>query len=360
MHTLSHLSSDGPIGVDALPGQRHSLTLPDGTPLALVQLTGPQGAPLAHAASGLPTPLLVLHSVNAAASAFEMAPLVLRQALRRPVVVIDLPGFGASGRPDIAYTPRVMQQALAAALDWTRNHVAPGAVDVLALSLACEFATEVALQQPQAVRTLALVSPTGMEARRAAETYADGDTRAPGWARRLLRGTPLGAGLFWLLTRRPVIRWFLARSWGRADFDQRLLAHAQRTAGQAGARFAPLDFVAGALFTRGIIERYRALPVPVWVAHGTRGSFNDFGACPSRTGVGEGGASHPVERSVFDTGAMPHAEQADAFDAAYLRFLHSQRLVDALSPRPPAGAGLAAGTAAPAAPPRAPIVTAGL
>lgn len=335
MHTLPP-SPHGPVGVDTLPGRRHDLLLPDGSRIALVRLDGPT-------LGGPAVPLLLVHSVNAAASAAEMSPMALREAARRPVALLDLPGFGASDRPDVMHTPQRMQQAVVTAIDALH---AGGAsqVDLMALSLGCEFAAGAVLQRPGAVRTLALVSPTGMEARREAERL-DGRTRETPWLRRLLRRSPLGGWLYRLLTQPWSVRWFLARSWGRDEADARLLAHALRCAAQPGARFAPLDFLTGALFTRGVIERYRQLPVPLWVAHGNRGSFTDFGACPQRTEP-EGAPSQLVERTVFDTGAMPHCELPDSFDAAYQRFLQVRALREALSPRPGAGTAAQAARAA--------------
>jgi pimeloyl-ACP methyl ester carboxylesterase len=266
-------------------------------------------------------PLLLVHSVNAAASAIEMLPVFERQARRRPVLALELPGFGAADRPDVHYSPQMMQEAIAAAIDWIGVHVAPVPIDVMALSLSCEFATEVALRQPHTVRTLALVSPTGMEQQRLDERYEGGRTRGVQALRVLLRRAAIGQALYSALTSRLSMRWFLSRTWGTSEFDPRLLEHGRRCAQAPGARHAPLDFVAGALFTRGIIERYRRLPVPVWVAHGRHGSFDDYDACPERTGDGLSLASHRVVRTVFDTGAMPHFQQADAFDAAYENFL---------------------------------------
>ena len=49
---------------------------------------GPQGE-----ASGLP-PLLLIHSINAAASAAEVEPLFTHYRQQRPVYAIELPGFG--------------------------------------------------------------------------------------------------------------------------------------------------------------------------------------------------------------------------------------------------------------------------
>jgi pimeloyl-ACP methyl ester carboxylesterase len=288
-----------------------------------------------HGASntGAP-PLLLVHSVNATASAIEMLPVFERQARRRPVVALELPGFGAADKPDVRYSPRMMQDAIAAAIDWIGAHVSSAPIDVMALSLSCEFAAEVVLHQPQAVRTLALVSPTGMEQQRLDERYESGRTRGADAVRVLLRRAAVGRALYSVVTTRPSMRWFLSRTWGTSKFDPRLLEHGRRCAQAPGARHAPLDFVAGALFTRGIIERYRRLSVPIWVAHGRHGSFDDFGACPERTGDALSLASHRVVRTVFDTGAMPHFQQADAFDAAYEKFLAGAAERDDASLRP--------------------------
>jgi pimeloyl-ACP methyl ester carboxylesterase len=253
-----------------------------------------------------------VHSVNAAASAIEMLPLLIDQAAKRPVVAVELPGFGRSDRRDIDHTPLLMRDALVTTLDWMALYVSAQPVDIVALSLGCEFATEAVLKQPQRCRSLALISPTGMQKRHAIERWEPGRTReAKAW-RRLLRRTPLGAALFNGLTTQTSMHWFLSRMWGGSDYDRRLLEHGLRCSRQAGARFAPLDFVSGALFTRGMVERYAALPVPVWVAHGNRGSFTDFDACPAA-----------LRRTVFDGGAMPHFERSDEFVEAYERFIAS-------------------------------------
>ncbi|HEY6132758.1 MAG TPA: alpha/beta hydrolase [Rubrivivax sp.] len=276
---------------------------------------------VSNAGAHADVPLLLIHSVNATASAIEMAPVFERQASRRPLVALELPGFGSSARPAVQHTPGMMSNAIAAALAWTRSQVADVPVDVMALSLACEFAAETALTNPDDVRSLALISPTGMESRRAQERYEEGRTRENKWLRRLLRHPSIGPALYRLLTKRASMRWFLSRAWGTKDFDQRLLEYGRLCAGQPGAHHAPLDFVSGALFTRGIIERYRLLPMPVWVVHGQKGSFTDFKACPTHAGSVGNARPHRVTRTAFDTGSMPHCEWPEEFDAAYDRFL---------------------------------------
>lgn len=258
-------------------------------------------------------PLVLVHSVNATASVIEMHALFRRQSQRRTVVAIDLPGFGASDRLPGPYTPGLMVRAIHDALDWTRRHVGPAPADVAALSLGCEFAALAALAEPGSMRSLALISPTGMERKRIGEAFAGGRARESRSIAGLLHLPGVGRGLYAALTTRPVMRWFLGRSRGTRHFDEALLVHGHANARMPGAHHAPLGFLAGALFTRGIVACYRQLALPVLVAHGRRGSFTDFEA------YGHVAAQSPGQwqRRVFDTGAMPHLEWAAEFDAAY-------------------------------------------
>ncbi len=317
--SLGGTPSHGPTGsVASLPWPSTMIDV-DGVRVALYDTEAHTGG-VSPSRQFQDVPLLVVHSINAAPSAFEWEPFVLRQARRRRVVALDLPGFGQSDKPDRPYSPAQMAAAISAAIEW----IDAPEVDIAALSLGCEFATQAVLAGPRRIRSLALVSPSGMEGRRVGEKYADSDTREVSWMRRLLRSgrsQGLGRMVYRMLTLPAVMHFFMARSWGTRRYDPRLLTHARRCAQLAGAQHAPLDFVAGALFTKGIVERYRALPVPVWVAHGRRGSFTDFGACPDRTGSAAAGNTFRLQREVFDGGSMPHFEMADAFDAAYLRFL---------------------------------------
>lgn len=58
------------------------------------------------------TPLLLLHSINASASAYEARPLYEHYRQRRPVYTPDLSGFGVSERNDRPYLPRLMTDAV--------------------------------------------------------------------------------------------------------------------------------------------------------------------------------------------------------------------------------------------------------
>lgn len=259
-------------------------------------------------------PLLLIHSINAAASAYEVRPLYEHYGRTRVVYAPDLPGFGFSERADRLYDPRVMTDALLAiAAEIMRRHQgAP--LDALALSLSCEFLARAAVERPELFRTIALVSPTGFD-RGTPDAAPAGSTRAMPKLRRILTVPAWRRRLFAALTSRVSMRYFLARTWGSKDIDEGLLEYAYLMSHQPGAENAPYCFVAGFLFSRDIRRVYRALQCPVWMAHGIRGDFTDYSAASSFRSL-------PNWRmETFPTGALPHFETLAAFTTSYDDFL---------------------------------------
>jgi pimeloyl-ACP methyl ester carboxylesterase len=112
--------------------------------------------------AGSGPPLLLVHSVNAAASAAEVRPLHEHYRESHTVYSMDLPGFGASERSDRVYTPRLMTDALLQVLDAIAVRGQAGPVDALAVSTGCEFLARAAAEHPLRFRHISLVSPTGM------------------------------------------------------------------------------------------------------------------------------------------------------------------------------------------------------
>ncbi|WP_088280876.1 alpha/beta fold hydrolase [Ideonella sp. A 288] len=291
----------------ALPGERFDFTHPSAGRIGLYA-----------AGEGAGPPLLLVHSVNAAAAASEVRPLFEHYRASRRVFAIDLPGYGSSDRSDRDYTPRLMVDALHGAVAQIRARCGPVPVDALAVSLGCEFLARAAMEAPGAFRSLALVSPTDLRGGQAGRG-APGSTRAMPWLRAALRGpgTGWGGGLFRTLTRPGVIRHFLRKTWGGRDIDDTMWAYAVRTAQEPGAEHAPLCFLSGGLFSADIHAVYEALTVPVWMSHGVRGDFTDY--------RGKAFLAHrPNWRfTVFQTGALPYFEVGAESDAAYDAFLAS-------------------------------------
>lgn len=261
-------------------------------------------------------PLLVVHSINASGSAFEMGPLVEHYAATRPVYAVDLPGFGFSDRSDRPYTPRLMTDALHAMLVEIERDHGPGPVDAIALSLSCEYLARAAAEAPQRFRRLALISPTGFSGtqRRDGPT---GSSRFVPALYRLLRWSIWRQALYGLLTRPRVIRYFLERTWGSRAIDEGLLAYDVLTTKVAGAEFAPLYFLSAGLFSKDISRIYDSLQMPVWLSHGTRGDFTDY------RGLAALRERRNWQLDVFEGGALPHFEQRASFMARCDRFFDS-------------------------------------
>ncbi len=268
--------------------------------------------PVAVHTAGSGPPLLLVHSVNAAASAAEVRPLHEHYAATHTVFSPDLPGYGATARPDRLYTPRLMTDALHGVARHIRSQFANQAIDALALSLSCEFLARAASESPDDYRSLALVSPTGLSGSRP-RRGPTGSTAAMPRLHRALKW--FGPGLFALLTRPQVIRFFLRKTWGGPTIDQQMFEEAVATARVSGAEHAPLSFLSGALFSKDIFSIYESLSLPVWMCHGVRGDFTDY----RQKAMLEGRPNWQMK--VFPTGALPHFECPNEFCAALDRHL---------------------------------------
>jgi pimeloyl-ACP methyl ester carboxylesterase len=107
-------------------------------------------------------PLLLIHSINAAGSAYEVRPLYERYSVNRSVYALELPGFGFSERSDRDYTPRLMTDAVHAMVKETRRIHGDAPFDALAISLSAEFLARAASEDPKAFRSIGLISPTAI------------------------------------------------------------------------------------------------------------------------------------------------------------------------------------------------------
>lgn len=286
----------------ALPGRREILDTPAGA-VALYGTAEAEGPPL-----------LLVHSVNAAANAYEVRPLYLHERTRRPVYALELPGFGASERSRRRYTPATMVAAIAAVADVLRARHDGARLDAAALSLSCAYLARAALEQPGDYRSLLLISPTGFDARLAGRGPRGGHRGRDG-LRALLDAPPWGRALFDALTSRPSMRYFLEKTWGSSEIDEGLLAYDYASAHQPGAEHAPFCFIAGHLFPTDSTRLYEELRLPVLMLHGTRGDFVDYRDAPRF-------AARPNWRiAALETGAFPHFERLDAVTRHYDAFL---------------------------------------
>jgi pimeloyl-ACP methyl ester carboxylesterase len=222
-------------------------------------------------------PLVLLHSVNACASAYDMKPLFERFRPTRSVFALDLPGFGFSQRDAQPFSPELYTDDLVDFLSYVTNQA--GSPDVVALSLSCEFAARAAMLRKDLVHSLSFLSPTGLQAapagrRRSRDRAAEsgGSATVPWWGRLA----------FEAIACRPSIRYFLGKSFV-GPVDPGLRSYAYDTSHQPGAEYAPLAFVSGKLFTEGIDKIYAKLERPVLVLY-DRDGYTRFDLLPEMVG----------------------------------------------------------------------------
>jgi pimeloyl-ACP methyl ester carboxylesterase len=275
-------------------------------------------------------PLLLVHSVNAAASAAEMRPLFDRYRATHTVFALDLPGFGFSERSDREYTPRLMTDALHATAAEIRRRCGPVPIAGVAASLGSEFLARAAVERPAQWARLALISPTGLDGHTSRREPA-GSTRSVPGLHALLSVPWWSEPLFRLLTRPAVVRYFLQRAWGRKTIDETLWAYEVASARQPGARFAPLHFLSGGLFSGDIHRVYEYVTQPVWMSHGVRGDFTDYRSLSVVESLPN------WQFDVFLAGALPYFEVPNDFCAELDQFLRGSGSAPTAKPHPKIG-----------------------
>lgn len=297
---------------------RHDLTLPPALSGERIEITGRAGR-LSFYRAGAGAPVLLLHSINAAGSAYEVRPIHERMRTDRLVYSVDLPGFGFSDRSERDYTIRLYADAVHDMLDLIEHENGDAPIDVIALSLASEFIARAVVERSGGlagrVRSLTLVTPTGFmrgSDRLRGPTQASREVPA---LYRLFTFPLWSQHVYDLLVSRRSIRFFLKRTYGSEAVDEAMVDYDYLTTHQPGARHAPYAFVSARLFSRDIRTLYERLELPVWVPHATRGDFKDF----SESGWARARPNWTF--TPFETGALPHFEQPDAFMTALGEFL---------------------------------------
>jgi pimeloyl-ACP methyl ester carboxylesterase len=258
----------------------HNLALPDALPAERKTFTSRTAGQISYYRSQVDTgrPLVLIHSINAAASAYEMRPLFQHYQTERPVYAPDLPGFGFSERSRRVYSPGMYT---AAVIDFLQSQVGEPA-DVVALSLGGEFAARAALARPDLFNSLVLISPTGFSASAGRKDRGSQRASRRGMAELLhpLFAFPLWARPFYDLLTTPVsIRYFLQQSF-IGPLPPTLVEYDYATAHQPGAEHAPLYFVSGKLFTPRVCQDiYQRLQTPTLVLY-DRDNYTSFGLLP--------------------------------------------------------------------------------
>jgi pimeloyl-ACP methyl ester carboxylesterase len=256
-----------------------------------------------HAGPDEAAPVLFIHGIGAGARSFMWRRNFEPLAREFRVYAIDLLGFGYSDKPSNApYSADLYVELIA---DFIRD-VAGAPAHVVASSLSSAFAVRVADEQPDAVASLVLISPTGVGT-------LNSRPDLPGAAfYGLLHSPVLGASFYNALTSERSIKDYAERQlfYEKRFATPRLVAHYYSVSHLPGAQYAVTAFLSGYLNTT-IREPFARLRQPVTLVWGRQDETNPLEHAAALLHL------NPRARiEVFDRcRMMPQEEYAERFNA---------------------------------------------
>jgi len=247
-------------------------------------------------------PVVLLHGLYAGASGYEWRKNFDALSEHGLVYAPDWLGFGLSDKPRIRYTAAQYVEQLGQFL----REVVKEPCDIVASSLACAYAVQVAADLPDAVHTLVLVCPTGF---RHLAKAPDAGTEV---IYALTHVPLLGTVIHNAVTSLPSLRYYLMNEtyFDPSHVDDALLDHYSTATHQYGSQNAPPSFFSG-LLNLSVAETFPKLTQKtlqiIWGREARLTPLSDAEAFLA--------ANARAELTVFDrSGLLPHDEQAQAFN----------------------------------------------
>lgn len=253
-------------------------------------------------------PVVLVHSFGPGHDSEEWRAVAEILAQENRVYAIDLLGWGLSERPAITYDGEVYIELIR---DFLLDVVAERATLVTA-GLPAAYAVQIAVDHPELVSALALVTPAGIE------VHGDEPDLKDALVYGLLRLPVIGTSALNIYTSRASIQHHLRREIYAAPerVDAALVEHHHTSSHQAGSHSALAAHLCGYL-NHPVREILPRITVPLWIAWGDRAS------APPIESADQWIRHVPAaELEVFnDTGNLPHAERAGRFSQRLQRFL---------------------------------------
>lgn len=252
-----------------------------------------------YSRAGTGRPVVFLHSINAVASAHEMRPLVQRfqRETSRPLFALEWLGFGHSDRPEISYTPALLEDQLEHFL--ARSAGTPEGADVIGLSLGATYAAEVARRRPDLVHSLVAIEPAGLG--------DEPEEIGQAWARVLFSIPGVQRAFYDRLTTPDALYRFARENLFSQDFGvpEEYVQYGAEAARVEGAARPLDDFLNGRLFPEYAGDAFSHLRQPLLIVHGQVNerrmeSYLELPELESRPAVDVLG---------LPTGSLPHWER---------------------------------------------------
>jgi len=252
-------------------------------------------------------PIVLLHSFGPGHDSIEWRDLAQRLGRRFQVFAPDLPGWGRSDRPSIAYDAELYIDFL---IDFLIDLVRRRAV-VVAAGLSAAYAVQVAVDRPELVRGLVLVGPLGVDFASEEPDLKDAIIH------RLLKLPVVGTSALNVYSSRRGIEHHLREEvYARPELvDEALVDHYWKGAHEDGSRAAFASYLAGYL-NHKVVQPLGRLQQPtllVWGRESTHPSVESADLWLA--------AAPDAELEVLDgAGVLPQAEAPEEVAALVTRF----------------------------------------
>jgi pimeloyl-ACP methyl ester carboxylesterase len=268
------------------------------------------GGEISYQVLGEGDPIVLVHSFGPGHDSEEWHTVAEMLAQSNRVFALDLLGWGLSSRPPLAYDGELY---MALIRDFLHDIVAEPAT-LVAAGLSAAYAVQVAIDEPESVRALALVSPTGVD------IHGDEPDLKDAFVYGLLRTPIVGTSALNLYTSRTAIQSYLKREIFAAPerVDAALIEHHHDSSRQPGGHSPLAAYLCGYL-NHSVKEVLSRLTVPLWIAWGSQATTP-----PIETADMWIRQVPEAELEVFrETGNLPHAERPARFSQRLERFLAS-------------------------------------
>ena len=249
--------------------------------------------------------VVMVHGIGGGSSGFQYrknAPALAAAGYK--VYVVDLLGFGRSAHPKLRYTQDLYVEQLAAFLEVSGEAV------LVANGLSAAYAVRIAAEQPGAVESLVLISPTGYErlARPQNEERVEALGRFSGFTGNLVYVTLLDEGTQQL---------FLLDAYAsRESLTPEVLATYDRNLKVENAKWAVLSFISGNL-DQDVSSLWPSVTQPTLILWGTEGDTTPIGDAADFLRARPQTEFVPIA----DAKLLPNEDRAETFNEIVLEFL---------------------------------------
>ena len=240
-------------------------------------------------------PVLLLHTFGPGHSAEEWRRTAELLAENHQIFVPDLIGWGRSDKPSMTYDDELYIELIGN----FRKRVIGARATIVAAGLSAAYAVQLAVDQPELFRALALVVPSGIE------LHGDEPDFKDAMVHRLLRLPILGTSALNVYTSRSAIANYLRREVyaSAARVDEALIDRHYRSSHEPGAHGSLAAYLSGYL-NHGVREILDRVECPVWIGWGRQAATTPIESADLWLRHLES-----AELEVFEgSGILPHAE----------------------------------------------------